>query len=58
MEPKVYKVKPSKNKWAIFRPDGSKVNEFDFATEYAAQKYLDLLVSHGYCKKSKAYDER
>jgi hypothetical protein len=57
MEPKVYKVKPSKNKWAIFRPDGSKVNEFDFTTEYAAQKYLDLLVSHWYCK-SKASDEQ
>lgn len=46
-----YEVRQEKDKWHIFRPDGSKVNNIPFESERAASAYLDRLVSMGYCDK-------
>lgn len=45
-----YEIKPVGDKFAIIRPDGSKVNEFEHATKEQAEKHLRYLVAFGYCE--------
>ena len=47
---KLYQVKPVEKGYSIIRPDKTAVNDLVFATQADADKYLERLVSMGWCK--------
>lgn len=46
----LYEIKPVGDKFAIIRPDGSKVNEVEHVTREQAERHLRYLVAFNYCR--------